>query len=177
MKSTMLTKNRVFTAARTLIVGVAVAAATIVATPQPAQAQQIRVTGPLAGAPAVRELRLYRKLRLEVSPAVSFTLLDQYQRQIFAGARINFGITDWLAVGAWGGYGFSLSTDLTGQIQDVNEGRDCNTNGNEIDCKLTAVNLGDDFAEPDCENELGGCTSDHGDPVPRQVGPVQRDFR
>ncbi len=147
MKITMLTKNRVFTAARTLIVGVAVAAATIVATPQPAQAQQIRVTGPLAGAPAVRELRLYRKLRLEVSPAVSFTLLDQYQRQIFAGARLNFGITDWLAVGAWGGYAFSLPTNLTGQIQDVNEGRRCNENANEIDCKLTAVNLGDDFKE------------------------------
>lgn len=129
-----------------------VLAATLTAAPNEALAQekQIRVTGPLAGAPAVRKLRLYRERRIEVAPVVSFTLLDQYRRQIFLGLRANFGITDWLAVGAWGGIsssmvGLDLDTHLTRQVQDVNAGRECNDNPTDLDCKLTAVNLGDDF--------------------------------
>ena len=43
-----------------------------------ASAQEIQLTGPLAGAPAVRQLRLHRAGRFEVSPTVSFTLLDEY---------------------------------------------------------------------------------------------------
>lgn len=148
MNTTMPTKNRVLVATRNLLIGALAAAATFVATPtETAHAQQIRVTGPLAGAPAVRKLRLYRKLRLEVAPTVSFTLLDQFQRQMFFGGRLNFGVTDWLSVGAWGGGALALNTDLTNEIQDVNEGRDCNNNSNDLDCKLTAVNLGDDFRD------------------------------
>ncbi|MBM4363170.1 MAG: hypothetical protein FJ104_10850, partial [Deltaproteobacteria bacterium] len=44
---------------------------------QTASAQEIMLTGPLAGAPAVRQLKLYREGRFEVAPAVSFTLLDE----------------------------------------------------------------------------------------------------
>jgi hypothetical protein len=127
-----------------------VGSATLISLPEVAEAQQIRVTGPLAGAPAVRKLRLYRKLRLEASPTVSFTLLDQYRRQMFVGARLNYGFTDWLAFGVWGGVsssmiGLDLDTDLTGRIQTVNEERNCNTLRTELNCKLTGVNLGDDF--------------------------------
>ena len=52
----------------------------------------------------MRKLRLYREKRIEVAPAASFTLLDEYQRTILFGARLNYNITDWLAIGAWGGY-------------------------------------------------------------------------
>lgn len=141
---------KMFSKTRSLLVAALMGAATMVSLPEEAQAQQVRVTGPLAGAPAVRNLRLYRKLRLELSPTVSFTLLDQYRRQIFLGVRANYGITDWLAVGLWGGISTSLigadmNTDLTRQLQDVNAGRDCANNPAELNCKLTGVNLGNDF--------------------------------
>ncbi len=95
-------------------------------------------------------MRLYRQTRLELAPVFSFTLLDQYRRQIFGGIRANFGITDWLSFGVWGGVstsmiGLDMDTYLTRQIQDVNAGRQCNNNPTDLDCKLTAVNLGDDF--------------------------------
>ena len=85
-----------------------------------AEAQEIQLTGPLAGAPAVRGLRQYREGRFELAPAVSFTLLDEYRRTIILGGRINYNIKDWIAVGVWGGFGgISTSTDLTDQIDSV----------------------------------------------------------
>jgi outer membrane beta-barrel protein len=94
-----------------------VAAATVLAAAQPAQAQEVQLTGPLKGAPAVRNMRLYREGRFEIAPAVSFTLLDEFRRTIIAGARINYNIKDWLAVGVWGGAGVvSLTTDLADKI-------------------------------------------------------------
>lgn len=146
MKTTMFKKTR------SLLTTLLLAGATVVVLPETAQAEQLQVSGPLAGAPAVRKLRLYRKLRFEVDPTVSFTLLDQYRRQIFLGARLNYGVTDWLSVGVWGGIstsmlGMDLNTDLTKQIQDVNASRDCNANPSNLDCKITSVNLGDDFRD------------------------------
>src|SRR5690554_1092234 len=75
------------------------------ALPDVAEAQEIHVTGPLAGAPAVRKLRLYRKGRVEVAPHASFTLLDEYQRHIMPGLKLNYHFTDWLGVGIWGAFG------------------------------------------------------------------------
>jgi hypothetical protein len=45
-------------------------------TAAPAEAQEIQLTGPLAGAPAVRKLRLHRDGWFEVAAGSSFTLLD-----------------------------------------------------------------------------------------------------
>ena len=115
-----------------------------------ASAQEILLTGPLAGAPAVRKLKLYRQGRFEVAPAVSFTLLDEYQRQILFGARVNYNLTDWLAVGAWGAAGpLKLNTKLSEDIQSVNEWRrqsDPATPAGESRA-LTARNIGPDFTE------------------------------
>jgi len=84
-----------------------------------AAAQEIQLTGPLKGAPAARELRLYREGRLEISPTVSFTLLDEYRRTILVGGQLNYAIKDWLAIGVWGGYGaISTETNLTEQINE-----------------------------------------------------------
>lgn len=150
MKTKMFTMTRTLRAGRTLLAGLLVASATLTASPEVAHAEKLPVSGPLAGAPAVRQLRLYRKLRLELAPVVSFTLLDEYRRQIFGGIRANFGVTDWLSIGAWGAVSTSLigadmNTYLTKQIQDVNSSRDCNGDPTNLDCKLTAVNLGNDF--------------------------------
>jgi len=82
-----------------------------------ASAQEIQLTGPLKGAPAVRNMRLYREGRFELAPAISFTLLDEYRRTILVGARVNYNIKDWLAIGIWGAGGVvSLTTDLTDKI-------------------------------------------------------------
>jgi outer membrane beta-barrel protein len=82
-----------------------------------AAAQEILITGPLAGAPAVRKERLYRAGRFEIAPTVSFTLLDEYRRTIFTGARLQYNITEWLGIGVWGAYGAaSLPTALTSEI-------------------------------------------------------------
>jgi hypothetical protein len=139
------------------------------------QAQELYVTGPLAGAPAVRKLRLYRQMRLEVAPAISFTLLDEYQRTMIFGGRLQFNFTDWLAIGGWGGIGSTLlgPTALADNIQSVNKGRydkiapgancDASTpaalqaSSIKAECKgpllskrLTEVNLG-----PNLEKQLG----------------------
>jgi outer membrane beta-barrel protein len=82
-----------------------------------AAAQEILITGPLAGAPAVRKERLYRQGRFEIAPTVSFSLLDEYRRTIFVGGRLQYNITEWLSIGVWGAYGAAQSeTSLTSEI-------------------------------------------------------------
>ncbi len=100
----------------TSVLGAALALGALL-TSSPAGAQEIQLTGPLAGAPAVRKLRQYREGRFEVAPSLSFSLLDEYRRTILTGARIQYNIKDWISVGVWGAYGVvSLTTDLTDQI-------------------------------------------------------------
>jgi hypothetical protein len=142
----MKTKNRKVTRLlSTLVAGFALLAVT-----ERAEAQEIQLTGPLAGAPAVRKLRLYREGRFEIAPAVTFSLLDEYLRTIYLGARLNYNFTDWLAFGAWGAYGglLQLPTHLTDEIQVVNEGRP--TDPTDLNRRLTAVNMGPVF-----EDQLG----------------------
>jgi hypothetical protein len=125
--------------------------------PSEAAAEELQLSGPLAGAPAVRNMRLYRKGRVELAPNVSFTILDEYRHQIVFGLRANYGIFDWLSVGVWGGLttsmlGADIDTHLTSEIQtNAVEARNCHATNpvegdpNYIDCKLTAVNLSGDF--------------------------------
>ena len=114
---------------RTVLAALAVASALSAA--GAADAQELQLTGPLKGAPAVRHLRLYRQGRFEIAPSVTFSLLDEYRRTILVGARVNYNITDWLAVGVWGAAGVvSTTTYLTDQI-DLRSPRD----------PLTAINV------------------------------------
>jgi outer membrane beta-barrel protein len=88
-----------------------------------ARAQELELTGPLKGAPAARHMRLYRQGRFEIAPTASFTLLDEYKRTILFGARINYNLTDWFAVGVWGAYGLiSSDTNLASEIDNPNTG-------------------------------------------------------
>lgn len=136
------------------------AACAVLTAAESAEAQEIQVTGPLAGAPAVRKLRQHRKGRIELAPAVSFTLLDEYKRTIFFGARLNYNITDWLAIGVWGGFGaIKLDTGLSEKIQDSYDRRFSRTNpdvdqvtGQPSDSlnasrRLTATNVGKKFTK------------------------------
>lgn len=146
--STKTKKTR--TVARRMLAALSAAVA-ISAVAEHANAQEILLTGPLAGAPAVRKLRLYREGRFEIAPAASFTLLDEYQRTIVLGGRLNYNFTDWLAIGAWGGVGsvIRITTHLTDEIQKVNARRAANwalpaaqrQPTEALNTRLTAVNL------------------------------------
>ena len=97
-----------------------VVVAGVLASTRAANAQEIQLTGPLKGAPAVRNMRMYREGRFEFAPAASFTLLDEYRRTILAGARLNYNIKDWLGIGVWGAAGVaSLTTELTTEINQT----------------------------------------------------------
>ena len=125
----------------------AVASCAFVGAPDSAQAQEILLTGPLAGSPAVRKIKMYREGRIELAPTVSFSLLDEYQRQIFVGARLNYNITDWLAIGGWGTFSPSVMhfpAQLSDEIQDVNEQRE---GTNELSETLTRNNIGNEFSD------------------------------
>ncbi|WP_394842429.1 hypothetical protein LZC95_35840 [Pendulispora brunnea] len=99
------------------LAGVAALAGTLMASVGTAEAQEIQITGPLAGKPPVMDLRRYREGRFEIAPTVSFTLLDEYRRTIFVGGRLQYNIKDWLGIGVWAAYGVgSIATDLTDQI-------------------------------------------------------------
>jgi len=115
-----------------------------------AQAQEIQLTGPLAGAPAVRQLRWHRKGRIELAPTVSFTLLDEYSRTMIAGARVQYHLTDWLGIGAWGGYGvLHMNTGLTDQIDKVNKDRWDSSRDSDartaVDRNASLLSVGYDF--------------------------------
>lgn len=119
-----------------------------------AEAQEILLTGPLAGAPAVRKLRLYREGRFEFAPAVTFTLLDEYRRTILLGARLTYNLTEWFGIGAWGGYGklIQIPTGLTENIQEVNLNRRTQAGYQDsVTGRILAPNLGADL-----EEQIGG---------------------
>src|SRR4051794_29464541 len=135
------------------------AAFALFAATERAEAQEILLTGPLAGAPAVRKLRLHRQGRFEIAPSISFTLLDEYQRTILAGLRLNYNITDWLAIGAWGAYGaVHTTTGLSDHIQEVSQIRRGLRDGQageanappdmiSINNRLTQASIGDPFKD------------------------------
>jgi len=125
--------------------------AALLAFSESAQAQEILLTGPLAGAPAVRKLRLHRQSRFEIAPLASFTLLDPYERTILFGARLNYNLTDWFGIGAYGAYGaVKIPTALVDHIQEVNAQRRADagdTYPTTPTGRLTKVNLGPNFED------------------------------
>ena len=87
-----------------------------------AKAQDVQITGPRAGAPAGPRGRIYREGRFQVQPFAAFTLQDEFSRTLLAGAQLQFHLTDWLGIGAWGGYGvLSLDTGLTDEVEALGQ--------------------------------------------------------
>jgi hypothetical protein len=146
------------------------AGCTALAATATAEAQEIQLTGPLAGAPAVRQLRLHRKGRVEVALGSSFTLLDEFQRTILPGLRVTWHPTDWLGFGVWGAYGISTTTSLTDELQvKAINNRNCSapTGDNVSPCKLTAINL----TRPGIPTSTNGKST--GNLVDDQLGKIQ----
>lgn len=136
--------------ARSLKLALAAAALAtgIAAAPTSANAQEIQITGPLAGASSVKKLRLYREGRAELAIGPGFTLLDEYKRTIFISGRLQYNVFDWLGIGVFGGFSpdaLSLNTDLTDKI-DTTAPRN----------SRTAVNLpGREAGAPSFEEQTG----------------------
>ena len=150
-QATMGTKTMKIAATSRNIAFVLAAGLAVCTTAKTASAQEVVVTGPLAGAPAAHKLRLYREGRFELQPNVSFSLLDEYQRTIFIGATLNYNISDSVALGIWGTFGaVKLTTALSDHIQTEIDARHCATNAGDLDCRLTQVNLGRTF-----KNQIG----------------------
>jgi hypothetical protein len=83
-----------------------------------ARAQEIEVKGPLAGAPAVIGLRVYREMRFQIQLHSTMTLQDEYSRSILGGGQLMFHPTDWLGLGVWGGFTLvHIDTNLTDQVK------------------------------------------------------------
>jgi len=92
-----------------------------------AGAQDVQVSGPLAGATSVKKLRLWRKMRLHVEPFFAFTIGDEYARSLIVGGEVRFHFVDWFGIGGWGGYSVGqLNMDLTDRIQSTGATRDAN---------------------------------------------------
>jgi outer membrane beta-barrel protein len=115
------------TASRWLIaLGLGLATAGGLVHPPRAEAQEVQVTGPLAGAPAVRKMRIYRDGRFQFQPEFGATLVDEFTRTMFFGAQIGYHFTDWLGVHAFFDYGVGLDTNLTDQVKKTGQTTDFN---------------------------------------------------
>jgi outer membrane beta-barrel protein len=95
--------------------------------PVGASAQEVQITGPLAGQPAVRHMRQYRVNRFFITPSVGYTLQDEFARALFFGGSLGYHFTDWLGISAWGaGAPLDIDTDLTSQIRSNGQVTDRN---------------------------------------------------
>jgi len=100
----------------TLILVVAIFANVAVLQSNVASAQEVLLEGPLAGAPAVRKLVQYRKLRFGITPYFNYTLNNEYVHNFLVGAHLEFNITDWFGIGINAQYGFNANTKLTKHV-------------------------------------------------------------
>jgi hypothetical protein len=92
----------------------------VIAASKPAEAQELQITGPLAGAPAVRKLRHYRQGRVELAVGAGLPLLFEYERPFFLSGRVQYNVLDWLGIGVFGGYAIkNFDTDLTDKIDST----------------------------------------------------------
>ncbi|HET6337681.1 MAG TPA: hypothetical protein VFG30_30855 [Polyangiales bacterium] len=84
---------------------------------QATRAQEVQVEGPLAGAPAVIGLRIYRQMRFQVQLHATMTLEDEFSRAILPGGQLMFHPTDWLGIGVWGGFAAgNIDSALTDEV-------------------------------------------------------------
>jgi hypothetical protein len=83
----------------------------------PARAQDVQVQGPLAGAPAVIGLRVYREMRFSIQLHAAMSLQDEFSRAIMPGAQLMFHPADWLGIGVWASIAAAnIDSALTDQI-------------------------------------------------------------
>lgn len=69
-----------------------------------AMAQDIQITGPLAGAPSCRRCVQYRAGRFAASPSFGITLQDDFNRALIVGANLQYHFNDIFGIGLYAGY-------------------------------------------------------------------------
>lgn len=125
----------------TLILVFAIIANMAVLQSNVASAQEVLLEGPLAGAPAVRKLVQYRKLRFGIAPYFNYTLNNEYVHNFLVGGHLEFNITDWFGIGINAAYAFNANTKLTNHISEsVDIGGDPTTPGNSNWPSYTGAN-------------------------------------
>ena len=121
-----------------------------------AEAQEIMLEGPLAGAPACSDCTLYRQGRFSIAPMFNFTLLDDYRRHIFIGGRAMYNITEWLGVGLAGGAGGFWGSALdTGLTEEVSQKAPTGIESNRANYPFSANSEGSAAAQSQTSNLLG----------------------
>jgi outer membrane beta-barrel protein len=121
-KTVTITAMRLFVLCAALLAGFALAPVA----PR-AHAQDLQVEGPLAGAPAVIGLRIYREMRFQAQLQGTMTLNDEFSRSILVGGQLMFHPTDWLGIGVWGGFGLAnIDTYLTDQVKENGQTNEVN---------------------------------------------------
>lgn len=106
----MQTSHRIALVVMTALAAVGVGSAS-------ASAQEVQISGPLAGAPACHHCRIYREGRFQIQPFVGFTLQDEFVRAIPLGIQLQYHFTEWLGIGLWGAWaGIGIDTGLTDEI-------------------------------------------------------------
>jgi outer membrane beta-barrel protein len=74
---------------------------------------------PLEGQPSIRHRLELRNLRLEATPFVGFTVLQDFNNTVMGGAKLEYHLTDWFSVGGLFGGGAALGTGLKTTILDT----------------------------------------------------------
>ncbi|MFT3922556.1 MAG: outer membrane beta-barrel domain-containing protein [Myxococcales bacterium] len=105
------------------VLGLLLAAAGFLLDASDVKAQEVQVTGPLAGQPAVRHMRIYRDGRFQIQPSFGVTIADDFARAMLAGVQLGYHFTDWIGLSAFFDYnlvqgGGIGNTGLTDQITD-----------------------------------------------------------
>lgn len=104
------------------VLGLLLSAAGFLLDASDVKAQEVQVTGPLAGAPAVRHMRIYRDGRFQIQPSFGVTIADDFARAMLAGVQIGYHFTDWIGLTAFFDYNLVTSgignTGLTDQIAE-----------------------------------------------------------
>ena len=88
-----------------MILGLLLSAAGFLLDASDVKAQEVQVTGPLAGAPAVRHMRIYRDGRFQIQPELRRHHRGRLcSRTMFVGAQIGYHFTDWIGLTAFFDY-------------------------------------------------------------------------
>jgi outer membrane beta-barrel protein len=69
-----------------------------------AMAQEVQISGPLAGAPSCRRCVQYRAQRFVVAPSFGITLQDDFQRAMVIGVQAAYHFNDIVGLGLYAGY-------------------------------------------------------------------------
>jgi len=68
--------------------------------------------------PVLKNRRLYRGQRHELTPNVGVTLFDHYQHHVFVGVGYKFFVFDWLGIGGEFLYAAPVLTSLAADVKD-----------------------------------------------------------